>query len=118
MKQMEVKNKVKCAGLCKHHREKNAEEYKINDALKKKRVRLLLKSNKDAYEERKRQEKERKCLAKHRKNFSISQPHLDQQPSQTSLSNSAVKSRTIKKVEKTLPQSLRKKERSNQKLNV
>ena len=30
---------------CKGYREKNAEEYKINDTLRRKRARLLLKSN-------------------------------------------------------------------------
>ena len=36
------------ADSCKCYREKNAEEYKINDALRTKRARLLLKLNKGA----------------------------------------------------------------------
>ena len=50
---------------------KNHEEYKVNDAFRQKATRLLLKSNKNAYEEHKRKKRERKCLAKHRKNFVI-----------------------------------------------
>ena len=42
---------------------------KQNDALRKKRARLLLKSNKDAYEEHKKKERKRKRLVKHRKNL-------------------------------------------------
>ena len=44
-----------------------------------------------------------------RKFFAINHPHLDQEPSQTSFNYSAVKSRTIKKVEKSFPESPRKK---------
>ena len=69
----------------------------------------MLKSNKDDYEEHKRKERDRKRLANHRKNFAINHPHLVQEPSQTSFSNSAVISRPNKKVEKSLPQSPRKK---------
>ena len=75
---MEGKTKTKNAGRCKHYREKNAEEYKINDALRKKWARLLLKSNKDAYEKHKKKERERELPAKHWKNFAINHPHLDQ----------------------------------------
>ena len=81
-----------------------AEEYKINDTLRRKRATLLLKSNKDAHKEHKRKERERKRLNKHRKSFAINNPYVDQEPSQTSFSNSNVKSRTVKKVEKRLPQ--------------
>ena len=42
---------------------------KQNDALKKKRARLLLKLNKDAHEEHKKKERKRKRLVKHRKNL-------------------------------------------------
>ena len=77
--------------VCKSYSEKNAKEYKINDALRVKQARLLLKSNKDIYEEQKRKERERKLLAKDRKKFAINHPHLDQEPSQTSFSNYAVK---------------------------
>ena len=72
---------------------------------------LLLKLNKDVYEEHKKKERERKRMAKLRKNIAINhhpQEPLDSQPS-TSFSNSAVKSRTIKKVKKSLPQSPRRK---------
>ena len=83
------------------------EEYKINDTLREKRVRLLLKLNKDAYNENKGKEGEENHLNKHRKSFAINYPYLDQEPSQTSFSNSTVKPRTAKNVEKSLPQSIR-----------
>ena len=94
---MEGKAKTANANCCKCYREKSAEEYKINDALRKTQARLLLKSNKDAYEEQNRKEAERKCLDKHRKNFAINHPHLDEEPSQTSISNSTIKSKNCKK---------------------
>ena len=109
MEQMEGKKKTTNPDRCKRYREKNAEEYKINDALRKNRTRLLLKSNKNAYEEQQRKEREIKRLAKHRKKFAINHSDLDQEPSQASFNSSAVKSRTIKKVVKHLPQSPRKK---------
>ena len=71
----------------------------------KKQARLLLKSNEEVYEQPKRMEGGRKRLDKQRKVFVINHPNLDLVPSQTSFKNSAVKSRTIKKVEKSLPQS-------------
>ena len=40
---MEGKTKTKNAGRCKHYREKNAEEYKINDALRKKMSKIIFK---------------------------------------------------------------------------
>ena len=46
--------------------------------MRKKRARLLSKSNKDAQEKYKVKERERKRLAKHRTNFAINHPHLDQ----------------------------------------
>ena len=49
-------------------------------------------------------------MDKHRKNFAINHHHLYQELSQTSFSNSALKSRTIKKMEKFLPQSPQRKE--------
>ena len=108
MEHMEGKTKTRNADRFRRYKEKNTEEYKTNDALRKKRARFLLKWNKDAYKEHKRKERERKHLAKHRKNFAINHPNLNQEPFQTSFSNSTVKSRTIKKVEKSLPQSSRK----------
>ena len=36
------------------------------------------KSNKDAYEEHKKKEREKKRLGKHRKIFAINYPHMDQ----------------------------------------
>ena len=83
------------------------EEYKIIGTLREKRVRLLLKLNKDAYNEKERKEGEGKHLNKHRKSFAINYPYLDQEPSETSFRNSTVKSRTAKNVEKSLPQSIR-----------
>ena len=53
MGQMDGKTKTTNADSCKRYRKKNAKEYKINDVLRKKRARLPLKSNKDAYEEHK-----------------------------------------------------------------
>ena len=60
--------------------ERNPEEHKINYTLREKPARLLLKSNKDAYEEHNRKQIERQLLAKHRKSFAINHPHLDQEP--------------------------------------
>ena len=40
MEQMEGKTKTSYADRCKCYREKNAGEYKINDALREKRARL------------------------------------------------------------------------------
>lgn len=64
-------------------------------------------------EKPKRKQRKRKPVDKHKKFFAINQPHLYQDLSQTSFSNSALKSRTIKKMEKSLPQSPQKKKRSN-----
>ena len=50
---MEGKTKIRNADRYKCYIEKNAEEYKINDALRKRRARLLLKLNEDVYEEHK-----------------------------------------------------------------
>ena len=111
MEQRERKTKTTNADRCKRYRRKNADKYKINDALRKTQARQLLKINKDQYEEHKKKERERKRLAKLRENIAInhhSQKPLDSQPS-TSFSNSAVKSRTIKEVEKSLPKSPRRK---------
>ena len=59
MTQMEGKMNIVNADCCKRYREKNAEEHKINDAFRKKRPSMLLKSNKDPHEEhKKRKEKE------------------------------------------------------------
>ena len=44
-----------------------------------------------------RKEKENVWLNKQRKNFAKNHSHLDQEPFQTSFSNLAIKSRTIKK---------------------
>ena len=48
---------------CKGYREKNAEEYKINDALRRKRARLLLKSNAVKMLMKNRRKKKRKKTA-------------------------------------------------------
>ena len=53
MEQREGETKIRNADRRKCYREKNVEEYKINDALRRKRARLLLKLNEDAYEEHK-----------------------------------------------------------------
>ena len=50
MEQVEGKTKTTNAERCKRYREANADVYKINDALRKKRARLLLKSDKTKYE--------------------------------------------------------------------
>lgn len=76
----------------------------------------LLKPNKDASEEYERKEKQRKGLVKQRNLFAINHHNLDQEPSQTSISNSTVKSRTIKKMKKSRPKSANK-ERNNQKFS-
>ena len=82
---------------------KNSDEYKAKDVLRKKQSRMLLKINADAYADHKR-EKERKCYAKIRKNYttvttntSLQEPL---QPVSTLFSNPAIKSRSIKKIEK------------------
>ena len=56
-----IKEKTKAtnADRCKRYREKNAEEYKIKNASRKKQARLKLKADKIAYEQcKKRKEKE------------------------------------------------------------
>ena len=53
MEQRERKTKTTNADRCKRYRKKNADKYKITDALRKKRARQLLKINKDQYEEHK-----------------------------------------------------------------
>ena len=59
MESMEGKRKSTNAYRCKHYKERNVEECKINDSLRKKRARLLLKSNKVLMKNtRKRKEKE------------------------------------------------------------
>ena len=55
---MEGKTNTINTDRCRCYSEKNAEEYKINDALRKKRAKLLLKSNKNGYEKHKRRERE------------------------------------------------------------
>ena len=81
MEQMQGKTKTTYADHWKRYREKN----KINDVLRKKRTwknehdfSSNKKSNKDAYEEHKKKEKEKKRLGKHRKVFAINYPHMDQ----------------------------------------
>ena len=66
---MEGKTKTTDAERCKRYREKNADEYKINDASRKKRARLLLKADKSKHEVYKKKEIERKQLAKIRKDI-------------------------------------------------
>lgn len=99
------------ADRCKRYREKNKESYKIKDALRKKRARLLLKTDKVKYEEQKKKDRERKELTKLRKKVGIdnNSDHLTPDTCQPSFSNSAIKSRTIKRVEKVLPRSPRRK---------
>ena len=82
---------------------KNSDEYKTKDALRKKQSRMLLKNNADAYADHKR-EKERKWYAKIRKNYTTvttnTSPQQPLQPVSTLFSNPAIKSRSIKKIEK------------------
>ena len=105
MENKQNKSKTTNAERCKRYREKHSEEYRNQDALRKKRSRLILKSNNAVHEEYKRKERERKRTAKLRKNALNNQPL---KPS-TSFSSAAVKSRSVKKVEKSLPKSPRKK---------
>ena len=68
---MEYKqNKTKTTNTerCKRYQEKHSEKYRNQDALRKKRSRLILKFNNAAHEEYKRKERERKRTAKLRKN--------------------------------------------------
>ena len=111
---MEGKTKTANAERCKSYREKNADEYKINDTSRKKRARLLLKTDKSKYEVYKKKERERKQLAKIRKDITRrnEQNHHEHEESlgpSTSFSNLAIKSRPIKKAKKSLPQSPRRK---------
>ena len=99
MENKQNKSKTMNAERCKRYQEKHSEEYRNQDALRKKRLTLILKSNNAAHEEYKRKEKERKRTAKLRKNALNNQPL---EPS-TSFSSAAVKSRSNKKVEKSLP---------------
>ena len=72
---MERKTKTANADRCKRYRDKNPEEYKINDdALRKNPAKLLIKSNRDAYEKHKSQEREKKRLPKHKGFCNISTP--------------------------------------------
>ena len=112
MEQVEGKTKTTNAERCKRYREANADVYKINDALRKKRARLLLKSDKTKYEAYKKKERERKQLAKIRKdiaNRNEQNQHEETLGPSTSFTNTAIKSRSIKKAERSLPQSPRRK---------
>ena len=70
-----------------------------------------MKSNKTAHEEYKRKEKERKRTTKLRKNVLIDYHRQSEEPLGPSIffSNAAIKSRSVKKVEKSLPKSPRRK---------
>ena len=85
------KSRTTNAERCKRYRERHSDEYKENDAIRKKRSRVSLKSDPVAYEQYKRKERERKRYAT------------------PVFSNNAVKSRSVKKVEKVLPKSPRRK---------
>ena len=78
---------------------------------KKKHSRLVLKSNKSAHEEYKRKERERKRTTKLRKNVLIDYHQQSEEPlgASTFFSNAAIKSRRVKKAEKSLPKSPRRK---------
>ena len=110
MENKQNKSKTTNAERCKRYQEKHSEEYRNQDALRKKRFRLILKSNNAAHEEYKRKEKERKRTAKLRKNALNNQPL---EPS-TSISSAAVKSRSNKKVENLYQRALSKKEKPSQ----
>ena len=101
MENKQNKRKTTKAERCKCYREKNSEKYRNQDALREKRSRWIVKSNNAAHEEYKRKERERKRIAKLRRNVLNNQPL---EPS-TSFSSAAVKSRSVKKVEKSLPKS-------------
>ena len=116
---MEGKTKTTNAERCKRYRENNADECKINDASRKKRARLLLKTDKSKNDAYKKKERGRKQLAKIRKDIARRNElnhheHEESLGPSTSFSNSAIESRSIKKAEKSLPQSTRKKKRSDQ----
>ena len=74
MESKQNKSKTTNAERCKRYRGKHSEEYRNQDALRKKRSRLILKSNNAAYEEYKRKERERKRTTKLRKNALNNQP--------------------------------------------
>lgn len=103
------------AERCKRYREKNKEEYRINDALRKKQKRTVLKTlDKVKYEEQKKKDRERKRLSKLKKSqatpsSATSALEATEAASSSPFSNSAVKSRTVKRVEKCRPQSPRRK---------
>ena len=99
---MESKTKTTNAERCKRYREKNAGEYKINDASRKKRARLLLKTDKSKHKAYKKKERERKQLAKIRKDIARrnEQNHHENEESlapSTRFSNSVIKSSLSKK---------------------
>ena len=64
------KTKTTNAERCKRYREKNSDEYKVKDALRKKRSRMVLKNSAYAYAEHKRRKRERIHYAKIKKNKS------------------------------------------------
>ena len=111
----EETTKTTNAERCKRYREKYKEEYKISDALRKKHARLVLKmQNKAKHEEQKKKDRERKRLAKLRSKIQVNQAAASEQAASTSspnplFSSSSIKSRTVKRVEKFLPQSSRRK---------
>ena len=111
MENKQNKSKTTNPERCKRYREKHSEEYRNQDALRKKRSRLILKSNNAAHEEYKRKERERKRTAKLRKN------ELNNQPLEppTSFSGAAVKSRSVQESRKILTKEpLQKKGKSSQ----
>ena len=110
MENKQNKSKTTNPERCKRYQENHSEEYRNQDALRKKHSRLILKSNSAVHEEYKRKERKMKITAKLRKSALNNQPL---EPS-ASFSSAVVKSRSVKKVGKSLPKSPRKKGKSSQ----
>ena len=106
--------------FCKRYSEKNRESYRENDTERKRAQRVRIKLQ-DLYELKKKEERKRKELSRLRKKLGVvNKPSATSQSTtaaanndaatpSTSFSTKQVKARSIRRVEKALPQSPRKK---------
>lgn len=107
MENKENKSKTTNAERSKRHRDRNLEQYRKKDAVRKKHSRLILKTNKTANGEYKRQEMERKRTTKMRKNILIYYYQQSEEPLRPStfFGNATIISISVNETEKSLPNS-------------
>ena len=107
MENKENKSKTTNAERSKRHRDRNLEQYRKKDAVRKKHSRLILKTNKTANGEYKRQEMERKRTTKLRKNILIYYYQQSEEPLRPStfFGNATIISKSVNETEKSVPNS-------------